>query len=102
MGYDLDTTRATAFHFMAVGQLFLTYPSRHTWTHPLPNRYLHAAVLGGIAIQLAAAWLPLTSRLLGDASIPAVLWLVVFGAAGLSWALAESISRAVWRRSRRV
>ena len=98
MGYDLDATRATAFHFMAVGQLFLTYPSRHTWTHPLPNRYLHAAVLGGIAIQVAAAWLPLTSRLLGNASIPAALWLVVFGGAGLSWALAEGTSRVVWRR----
>ncbi len=99
LGYDMDATRATAFHFMAVGQLFLTYPSRHTWTHPLPNRYLHAAVLGGIAIQVAAAWLPLTSRLLGNASLPAALWLVVFGAASLSWALAEVISRLVWRRN---
>lgn len=98
LGYDLDTTRATAFHFMAVGQLFLTYPSRHTWTYPLPNRYLHAAVLGGIAIQLVAAWLPVTSRLLGNASLPAALWLVVFGVAGLSWALAEGVSRVVWRR----
>lgn len=98
LGYDLDTTRATAFHFMAVGQLFLTYPSRHTWTFPLPNRYLHAAVLGGIAIQLVAAWLPVTSRLLGNASLPAALWLVVFGVAGLSWALAEGVSRVVWRR----
>jgi hypothetical protein len=83
---------------MAVGRLFLTYPSRHTWTHPLPNRYLHAAVLGGIAIQLAAAWLPLTSRLLGNASFPTELWLLVFGVAGLSWALAERISRVVWRQ----
>lgn len=65
----------------------------------MPNRYLHAAVLGGIAIQLTAGWLPLTSRLLGSASLPATLWLVVFGAAGLSWALAERISRAVWRQT---
>lgn len=98
MGCDLDTTRATAFHFMAVGQLFLTYPSRHTWTHPLPNRYLHAAVMGGIAIQLAAAWVPATSRLLGNASLPLALWLVVFGVAGLSWALAEGAARVAWRR----
>jgi hypothetical protein len=42
--------------------------------------------------------LPLTARLLGDASLPAELWLVVFGAAGLSWALAEGISRVVWLR----
>jgi Ca2+-transporting ATPase len=101
MGYDVDAARATAFHFMAVGQLFLTYPSRHTGTYPLPNRYLHAAVLSGIAIQLAAGWLPLTSKLLGNASIPLALWLVVFGAAGLSWALAEAVSRAAWRRGKR-
>ncbi|HUU35702.1 MAG TPA: HAD-IC family P-type ATPase, partial [Vicinamibacterales bacterium] len=98
LGYGLDTTRATAFHFMAVGQLFLTYPSRHTSVHPLPNRSLPLAVLGGIAIQMAAAWLPLTSRLLGNAAIPAALWLVVFATAGLSWALAEGIARVVWRR----
>ena len=47
-GYSLDVTRAAAFHFMAVGQLFLTYPSRHTWMRPLPNTYLHAAVIAGV------------------------------------------------------
>jgi hypothetical protein len=36
--------------------------------------------------------------LLGSASLPATLWLVVFSAAGLSWALAEGISRALWRQ----
>jgi Ca2+-transporting ATPase len=25
-GYSLEVTRAVEFHFMAVGQLFLTYP----------------------------------------------------------------------------
>lgn len=40
----------------------------------------------------------LASRLLGSASLPVTLWLVVFGAAGLSWALAEGISRVVWRQ----
>ena len=82
---------------MAIGQLLLTYPARHTWTHPLPNRYLLAAVLLGIVIQLAAAALPVTSQLLGQASVPVALWALVFGAAGLSWALAEGIARVVWR-----
>ena len=85
LGYDLDVTRATAFHFMAVGQLLLTYPSRHTWTRPLPNPYLHAAVIAGIGIQLAAASLPLTADLLGNAAIPVELWGVVFGGALLAW-----------------
>ena len=97
-GYPLDVARAVTFHFMAVGQLLLTYPSRHTWMRPLPNAYLHAAVIAGIVIQLAAAALPITSNLLGQATIPAELWGVVFGAALLAWALAEAWARLVWRR----
>jgi P-type Ca2+ transporter type 2C len=99
-GYDLDTARAATFHFMAVGQLLLTYPSRHTWTNPLPNPYLHAAVAGGILLQILAGALPYTAALLGRADLPPVLWGVVFGAAGLAWALAEGWSRLVWRRRR--
>jgi Ca2+-transporting ATPase len=99
-GHSLEVTRAAAFHFMAIGQLFLTYPSRHTWMRPLPNRYLHAAVLSGIAIQLAAASLPVLSRLLGNAALPLELWAVVFAGAFVSWGLAEAISRWVWRAGR--
>ncbi|MEY4636240.1 MAG: Calcium-transporting ATPase [Acidobacteriota bacterium] len=97
-GYSLDETRAVTFHFMAVGQLLLTYPSRHTWMHPLPNKYLHAAVAGGIGLQVVAATVPAASRLLGNAGISVELWGVVLGAALLSWALAEVWSRAVWRQ----
>jgi Ca2+-transporting ATPase len=97
-GYSLDVTRATAFHFMAVGQLFLTYPSRHTWMHPLPNGYLHAAVIAGVLIQLTAASLPFASELLGQAAIPLELWGVVFGGALLAWGLAEVCSRFAWRQ----
>ncbi len=100
LGHDADAARAVAFHFMAIGQLLLTYPARHTWTHPLANRYLHAAVGLGITIQLAAAWLPMTSRLLGDASLPLPLWGLVFGAAGVSWGCAEAVARLVWRQAR--
>ena len=97
-GYSLDVTRAAAFHFMAVGQLFLTYPSRHTWMRPLPNAYLHAAVIAGVGIQVAAASLPFTSRLLGNAAIPVELWSVVFGGALLAWGLAEGCARLAWRQ----
>jgi Ca2+-transporting ATPase len=97
LGYDVDVTRAVAFHFMAIGQLLLTYPCRHTWMRPLPNAYLHAAVLGGVAIQLAAAWLPFTAGLLGSAGIPIELWTVVFAGALLAWGLAETLSRLAWR-----
>ncbi len=100
LGHDVDAARAVAFHFMAIGQLLLTYPARHTWTHPLPNRYLHTAVALGVTIQLAAAWLPLTSRLLGNASLPLPLWGLVIGAALVSWACAEAVARLVWRQAR--
>ena len=100
LGYDTDAARATAFHFMAIGQLLFTYPARHTWTFPLPNPTLHGAVLLGIVIQVGAAWLPVTSTLLGHAWLPAPLWLLVAGAALVSWASAEAIARLVWRWAR--
>jgi Ca2+-transporting ATPase len=98
-GYSLDVTRAAAFHFMAIGQLFLTYPSRHTLTRPLSNRYLHTAVLGGIGIQFLAASVPFVSNLLGKAAMPPELWIVVFVMAFISWGLAELMSRLVWREA---
>lgn len=99
-GYTLDVTRAAAFHFMAVGQLLLVYPSRHTWMRPLSNPYLHIAVIAGIGIQLSAASLPFTAELLGDAAIPRELWAVVICAALLAWGLAEGCSRLAWQRPR--
>jgi Ca2+-transporting ATPase len=68
---------------------------------PLPNAYLHAAVIAGVGIQFAAASLPFTSELLGDAAIPVELWGVVFGGALLAWGLAEGCSRLAWRQHRR-
>jgi Ca2+-transporting ATPase len=96
-GYSLEVTRGVAFHFMAMGQLFLTYPSRHTWLRPLANPYLHAAVVGGVAIQFVAASLPAVSNLLGNAAIPTELWAVVFVGAFVSWGLSEVIARLAWR-----
>jgi len=97
LGYSLDVTRAAAFHFMAIGQLFMVYPCRHTWMRPLSNPYLHGAIVAGVGIQLAAASLPFTADLLGDAAMPLELWGVVFGGALLAWGLAETYSRLAWR-----
>jgi Ca2+-transporting ATPase len=98
LGHDSAAARAAAFHFMAVGQLFFIYPARHTWTHPLPNRYVHAAVVLGVVIQVIAAFVPWFARLLGDAFIPPALWGVVAIATAISWAAAEGIAAVVWRR----
>jgi Ca2+-transporting ATPase len=99
-GYGLEVTRAVTFHVMAIGQLFLTYPSRHTWMRPLANPYLNAAVLGGVAIQFAAASVPIVSNMLGNAAIPIGLWAAVFVCAFVAWALSEVIARFVWRNSK--
>lgn len=98
LGYNLEVTRTVAFHFMAVGQLFLTYPSRHPWMHPLSNPYLHAAVVGGWAFRSPRRRCRLFSNLLGSA-LPVELWTVVFVAAFGSWGLAELMSRLVWRQN---
>ena len=65
---------------------------------PLPNGYLYAAVIGGMALQFVAASVPVVSNLLGHAAIPLELWGVVFGGAVVSWGAAEAISRFVWRQ----
>jgi Ca2+-transporting ATPase len=101
LGFDTDTARGVTFHFMAIGQLLLTYPSRHTWTNPLANSTLHAAVAGGIAIQLAAGAVPAVADLLGDASLPLLLWGLVFASALAAWAASEAWSRLVWGLERR-
>jgi Ca2+-transporting ATPase len=97
LGYELEVARAAAFHFMAIGQLLLTYPSRRTGVRPLANPYLHVAVFLGISVQVGAASVPLTARLLGNARLPMELWVFVFAAALLAWVIAEMISRLVWR-----
>ena len=74
----------------------MTYSSRHPWAHPSPIACLHAAVLGGIGIQLTAAWLPYSAGLLENASIPIELCLV-FGGAFLVWGLAMVASRSAWQ-----
>ncbi len=97
IGYSHETARATAFHFMAIGQLLLTYPSRHTWMQPLPNRWLHMAVGAGILLQVGASLLPVTSRLLGGIALPLELWGVVFASAIAAWAIIEGLARFTWR-----
>jgi Ca2+-transporting ATPase len=97
LGYELEVARAVAFHVMAVGQLLLTYPSRHTWIRPLHNPLLHAAVVIGIGVQVAAASFPVTAGLLGQAAIPGELWVLVVAAALAAWGLSEGIARFVWR-----
>ncbi len=94
LGYAPDVARAVTFHFMAVGQLGLTYASRRGSDRPRTNLALHAAVLSGIAIQVGVSVVPVTAAMLGGVTIPPLLWALVFGAAAAAWAIALSLSRA--------
>ncbi|WP_027877221.1 cation-translocating P-type ATPase [Meiothermus cerbereus] len=98
-GYSLEATRSTAFHFMAIGQLFFAYPARHTHLFPLPNLWLHAAVLLGMAMQFAAGMLPASIVALDLVPLPLLLWGVLLGTALLAWGLAELTSRLFWRNN---
>jgi Ca2+-transporting ATPase len=98
LGYGTSAARVVAFHYMALGQLLLTYPARHTVMQPLPNWHLHAAVAAGAVIQAAAGAIPAVSSLLGDARLPIELWALAVAASIAAWASAEVLSRVIWRR----
>jgi P-type Ca2+ transporter type 2C len=85
------------FHFLAIKQLFLTYPSRHTFTRPLANPILMWVVLLGIALQLFVGFLPATARALGAVVLPFELWGLVLLASLSVWGLAEAVNRLIWQ-----
>ncbi|WP_337867741.1 cation-transporting P-type ATPase [Meiothermus sp.] len=97
LGYSLEATRSVAFHFMAIVQLFFAYPARHTHLFPLPNRWLHGAVLLGMAVQFGVGMLPASMLALDLVPLPLLLWGVLLGTALLAWGLAELTNRVFWR-----
>ncbi len=96
LGYSLEATRSVTFHFMAIGQLFFAYPARHTHLFPLPNLWLHGAVLLGMAVQFLVGILPASIVALDLVPLPLLLWGVLLGTALLAWSLAELTSRVFW------
>ncbi len=96
-GYSLEATRSVVFHFMAIGQLFFAYPARHTHLFPLPNLWLHGAVLLGMAVQFLVGVLPASIVALDLVPLPLLLWGVLLGTALLAWGLAELSNRLFWR-----
>ena len=89
--------RTAAFQFLAIGQLFFAYPSRHTDVTPLPNFTLHAAVALGVALQVLVGIWPAAAHTLDLAPLSAAGWAIVFGASAVSWMLAEVLNRMLWR-----
>ncbi|GAA6756595.1 cation-transporting P-type ATPase [Thermus thalpophilus] len=96
MSSPLEVARTATFHFMTLGQLFFAYAARHTHFMPLPNPYLHGAVVLGILIQLLLG--TLAPGVLEAVLVPGWIWGMVLGMALLAWLLAEGVDRVVWRK----
>jgi P-type Ca2+ transporter type 2C len=97
LGFDFGTARTVLFHFLAIKQLLLTYPSRHTFTRPRANPILMWVVLLGLGLQLLVGFLPATARALGAVLLPLELWGLVLTASLLVWGLAEAVNHLIWR-----
>jgi hypothetical protein len=82
---------------MAIGQLLLAFPSRHSRLLAAPNAYLYAAVGGGIGLQVAISMVPWAAALLGHVALPGELWLVVAACAVANLGAASALSRWLWR-----
>lgn len=92
-----QAARSAMFQFLAICQLFYSYPSRHTAVMPLRNMTLHAAVALGIVLQVFVGIAEAPARLLGLVPLTPQVWGIVFCAALGSWALAEMLNRLLWR-----
>jgi Ca2+-transporting ATPase len=98
LGYSLDIARSTCFHFVAIGQLFFTYPARHTHLYPLPNPVLHGVVIAGIAIQVVVGSIPGIAAALDVQILPMLLWMGILGSSLLAWGITEGLNRVFWTR----
>ena len=76
---SLEATRSAVFHVLVIGQLFYTYAARVAHEVPPNNPWVHVAVAGGIAIQLAVAFIPALGRPLAVAPVSGEGWLWVSG-----------------------
>jgi len=97
LGYGLGDARTVAFHFLAIAQFFLAYPSRHTHLRPLSNPVLHLVVWGGVGLQILIGSLSPTTRALGLTQLPLELWGLILSAGLFSLASAKIIGALLWR-----
>jgi len=91
LGVGLGETAATVFLYTAAAQLAFTYPARRNGTRPLANRWLDVAVVGGVALQLAAVLLEPIRAALGLAAPGGFALTIGILAVAGTWAGAELI-----------
>jgi Ca2+-transporting ATPase len=99
MGISLELSRTVAFLFMSVGQLLFAYPARRTEVTPRPNRWLHFAVVAGVAAQLPIVLVPALREAFDVVPGPVWLAVVIAVSATVSWLAAEAVGRVVWHRA---
>ncbi len=95
-GFSLALTRTAVFLYESIAQLAFAYPSRRVNVAPLPNGWLHLAVLFGVGLQVLAIGVPGLRVLLGLETPPLPLLLWMAGGVFISWLVAEIFSRVVW------
>ncbi|MDX2031174.1 MAG: cation-transporting P-type ATPase [Blastocatellia bacterium] len=99
-GFNLAVTRSAVFLYESIAQLVFAYPSRRVSVLPMPNGWLHLAVLFGAGLQILTITFPSLRLLLGlePLQLPILLWLA--GGVLLSWLAAEVFSRVAWAHGR--
>ena len=97
-GESVPAVRTATFAFMAVGQLFYTYPARRSDTAPSRNPWVHWAVAGSLALQVLVLILEPLRAAFDTVPLPPRTVLLVAVAAALAWLGAELIARFSWRR----
>jgi Ca2+-transporting ATPase len=97
LGASIEATRTAVFVYAGLAQLALAYPARRLEARPLPNRWLHLAILASVALQLACVALPGMRAALDLVPLARTEWALVALALGLTWAGAEATLRLARR-----
>jgi P-type Ca2+ transporter type 2C len=97
-GYSLDETRTSVFVYESVTQLVFAYNCRRIGVVPLPNIWVHVAVLSGVALQLGILFFEPTRTLLGLAELDVTALAVAGGAVLITWTIASLPGRSRLRR----
>ncbi len=88
-GYSMLATRTGLFLFESVVQFFVAYPARKITSTPSSNFALHAAVAGGILLQLATISFAPLRALLGLETLDMSALAAIAAAVLVTWFAAE-------------
>jgi Ca2+-transporting ATPase len=99
-GESVPAARTATFAFVAVGQLFYTYPARRGGHTPRANAWVHAAVGLSVGLQVLVLTAPALRAAFDTVPLaPGTIGLVA-AATALAWVGAELIARYSWRADR--